>query len=206
MPPNRNAPDEEYKKLVEEIHTAHTSLTQSMTDTINSRVIIRHIKDLLILEAELMEMMRLAYWQEDSSAETSVDDKALKRITPNLLRLIADSLDSGLSSDFQLPNPGAKEWYGILVYVTLLSDYSRPVEFPPQPKEDPKTNEDPKTEEEEEDNGPECGICIAQYQDLARDVSFPCHESHRMCTSCLRTLVCAALLVKCPYCRQSPFL
>ncbi|EGG10996.1 uncharacterized protein MELLADRAFT_102847 [Melampsora larici-populina 98AG31] len=191
MAPNPNAPNDEYKKLVEQIYALQKSLDQAMTDPHSPRLTIQHIKDFFTLEAELIEMLRLADWQEESSNETS--DQAQRTITPNLLRLIADSLDSKLSPDFELPNPGAKEWYGILVFVTLLSDCSHPVTLPPNPEQD------------KEDGKEECSICITKYEDGQRYIEFPCHTTHKICEEDFALLAASLYFIACPFCRKLPF-
>ncbi|EGG10593.1 uncharacterized protein MELLADRAFT_60374 [Melampsora larici-populina 98AG31] len=202
-----NVPNQQYKNLVEEIYIVQELLDLAITDPDDTRTIVGDIKELFTIEAEILDMQDSGDWRGDDPEEIMSNAQILRTQLPGHLRMIADSLDPDIAPDFDFPDPGTREWYGILLYVTLLDEFSRPVEFPPNPTIDASPAQDSGSTDnaQPEDNGPECEICAEKYEDGDRDVSFPCHSAHRMCFSCLMNLVSLSLSTSCPYCRQIPF-
>ncbi|KAH9808665.1 hypothetical protein DFH28DRAFT_1068375 [Melampsora americana] len=267
MEEDPNKPHEQYQRLIEELHTLQETIDrESPVVEEGFRHVVGNMRELFNLEAEIYRRQNLG---DRAGVELDVMIANAKNERQGMIPFLRMNsnywLDRDLSVDFELPEVATLEWYGIFVYVTILSDLSRQVEFPPDPTEDsipaedtdstedpnptPDTNptedseptddtsltedakstedakptedaesaqdtetaedaqptanpaeeakvtEDTKPTEEDEDDGPECGICAEKYEPFDIDVSFPCDERHRLCCVCLKNMHCWQLVI-----------
>ncbi|EGG01613.1 uncharacterized protein MELLADRAFT_66943 [Melampsora larici-populina 98AG31] len=191
MAQNTHVPNDLYRHLVDEIHALQKALDQQFTELEGPRTVVNHIRELLDVELGF-----LALRDEDEQANVDPESRIL---LVALLRETANSIDPSLSTDFNFPEVGSIEWYGIWAYSGIMSETYHRVEFPPEAR-------DPDPEKAEE-NTPECGICAEKYEEGDKDINFPCHVRHRMCTECMVFMLKArSVFAECPYCRTRPYI
>ncbi|EGG10995.1 uncharacterized protein MELLADRAFT_59995 [Melampsora larici-populina 98AG31] len=193
-------PDDPYKHLVEEIHDLQKLIDRRFPEQEGPRAVVGDIYNLFDLELQIWGRQEFGEQENDELNEMISEAQSQRsRIVP-FLRETANWVDPNLSTDFDMPDAGSGEWFGILVYVKILNEFSRKVEFPPEPTvtsdqvaiptdiEDAKTPEDANptkaaNPDEEEDNRPTCQICAEKYEGGDEDVSSPWH---RLCPECLK--------------------